>query len=481
MRSMRSAGRGRRAVDQGLIGPWDPTPPPGSAGYLDFSGTARPQDINATDWWFPLGRYVLPRHPWQPGQPIGISLAEANRHTLVVGPTRAGKTAGIIAPWIIEGYRAGYHVVAFDLKGGGDLERDITRYRDSLADHLPVRLTRWDYKQPGRSKSWNFIGELDTDSALSAAAEAICGRPRDNDPNRNFHLRDIKWAKGVLELAYDTQRALTVRDILGLLADRQLLRDTVSQYSGSRGANRLSDLVSLPAAEYGKATQFLATYFDVLNNDGFVMATTRRQTDMKRLSSGDAAVTIVNTPVVDGDLSQAVRGLFLALLLNRRYSEFGGNPQPLLLVLDESPRLQDRVDLGQILSLAAGANVSVVLAAQELEQFDEAKRAEICGNCGTLVLLAGTNPTSTDYVMKRLGNRVQATLSGSDSYARGSGRSTGYSLGSSTVPVLGHNELANPPTGQFGATVLNNRLSIRPVLVDLTRLDLLGPRTSVTP
>jgi hypothetical protein len=338
-----------------------------------------------------------------------------------------------------------------------------------------VPLTRWDYTQPKKSKSWNFIDELDSDSALNAAAEAICGRPRDNDPNRNFHLRDIKWAKGILELAFDAHRALTVRDIVGLLADRQLLCDTVSHLSGSRGATRLADLASLPAAEFGKSTQFLSTYFDVLNTDGFVATTSRSQTDMRRISSGDPGLTIINAPVVDGDLSQAVRGLFLALLLNRRFSEFGTNPHPLLLVLDESPRLQDRVDLGQILSLAAGANVSVLLAAQEIEQFEETKRSEICGNCGTLVLLAGTNPTTTDYVMKRLGNRIQATLSSSDSYGRGSGRSTGYSLGSNTVPVLGHNELANPPTGQFGATVLNNRLSKHPVLVDLTRLDLLTP------
>jgi hypothetical protein len=44
--------------------------------------------------------------------------------------------------------------------------------------------------------------------------------------------------------------------------------------------------------------------------------------------------------------------------------------------------------------------------------------------------------------------------------------------GSEPAPVLGHNELVHPPTGLRGAVVLNNRVSMRPILVDLTRRDL---------
>ncbi|NNN15363.1 MAG: type IV secretory system conjugative DNA transfer family protein [Acidimicrobiaceae bacterium] len=468
------ANGGAHAARKGLIGPWDPPPPPNVSGYLNFAGVARPEDIDCREWWFPLGRYVVPKYPWQATDPIGLSASEINRHTLVVGPTRAGKTAGLIAPWIVEGVLAGYNVVTLDLKGGGDLQRDVAAYRDSLPTRPPIRLRRWDYRNPSARNSWNFIRELDSDGAINAAAEAICGRPRDNDPNRNFHLRDLKWAKGLLELAYDTGEDLTVKDILSLLADQQSLESVIRAYPQSRGAQRIADLCTLDFPEYSKTTQFLTTYFEVLNNDGFVSATSQPRLSLNDVASGQASITIINAPVSDGELAEIASGLFMSLLLNRRLSAFGQTSAPLLVVLDESPRLQDRIDLGRTLSLAAGANVSLLLAAQEIEQFHEDKRNEILANCGTLVVMAGCNFSTTDVVMKRLGSRVETQLSSTSTYDK-NGRSTGYTSNINTVPVLGHNELSNPPTGIRGATVVNNRLSRRPVLVDFTRPDLTKP------
>jgi len=219
-----AAGRGTRAVSRGRIGPYDPVPPAGSTGYVDFSGVARPEEVDCRDWWFPLGRYVKPRHPWTPSQELGLSMRQANRHTLVLGPTRAGKTAGVIAPWIVAGVHAGYQVVTVDVKGNGDLREDIRRYRDAYAPGEQLRLVNWDYRDPAASKQWNFLSELDDEGSVNAAAEALCGRARDNDPNRNFHLRDLKWTRGLLELIYDSNVDMVVRDVLLLLADPLALR-----------------------------------------------------------------------------------------------------------------------------------------------------------------------------------------------------------------------------------------------------------------
>jgi type IV secretory pathway TraG/TraD family ATPase VirD4 len=145
----------------------------------------------------------------------------------------------------------------------------------------------------------------------------------------------------------------------------------------------------------------------------------------------------------------------------------------MLLVLDESPRLQDRLNLGSLLSVAAGAGVSVLLAAQEVEQFDEKKRSEILANCGSLVLLGGTNPTTTEYVISRLGTRVRGKVSRADSFDH-SGRSTSYTHDSESVPVLDHVALRYPPSGPFGAVLLNDQVSTKPVLIDLIRSDLVA-------
>lgn len=464
--------RGRRAVASGLVGPWDPPPPPGSAGYLDFSGVARPGDLNCSDWWFPLGRYLMPKRPWRPTDPIGLPLAEANRHTIVLGPSRAGKTAGLIAPWIVEGVRAGYRVVALDVKGDGDLQREVKSYRDSLPTQDALPFMKWDYADPSHSKSWNFIADLTSDGAINAAAEAICGKPRDNDPNANFHARDLKWMRGLLEVARDSAGLVTIRGLLNLLVSPVTLQNGLARLAVTRGSQRLADLAAMSPSDFSKGTQFLITYLESLNTDGFIEVTSKPQISMDQVAFGDPRLVMVNAPIVDGKLSEIASGLFLASLMQRRLGAFNSGAPPMLLVLDESPRLQERIDLGQLLSLAAGADVSVLLAAQEVEQYDERRRNEILANCGTLILMGGANPTTTRYVMDKLGERHGAKLSSGDSHHVREGRSRTYNVDSERVAVMGHNELYNPPFGRYGATVINNRVSTRPVLVDLTRADL---------
>lgn len=472
--SSRRLNRGARAVARGAIGPWDPTPPPGAQGYLDFSGVARPQDISCADWWFPLGRYVLPRHPWGADQPIGLPEREVNRHTVIIGPTRAGKTASVIAPWIVEGLAADHVVVALDIKGREDLRKEIICYRDAAYPGAQFRINEWNYSNPAKSRRWNFIRELSDDGAINAATEGICGLPRDNDPNRNFHLRDMKWARGLLELAHDSGLDLGVRNLLDVLSAADDLDRLVRRYAGTRGAQRLRDLVAMDPGEQARATQFLATYFEVLNNDGFVDVTRSSGFKLRKKVFEPGQLLLVDAPISDGPLAAVASGLFLSQVIHWRLDAFGSKPPPMLLVIDEAPRVLDRVDLGRLLSLAAGANVSVVIALQDVKQLPEDRRDEILANCGTTILMAGASPTSTEYVSKRLGTRIAASFSATESHARGSGRSTGYSLSSASTPVMGDNELRTPPTGRFGAVVVNNNISPRPILVDLTRADLLG-------
>lgn len=458
---------------RGAVGPWDPPPPPGAAGYLDYSGVARPRDILCRDWWFPLGRYVMPKHPWAAEQPIGLSMAEANRHTAILGVTRAGKTTSIIAPWIVEGLAANYVVVALDIKGKNDLLNEIKTYRDVAYPGSHFRINQWNYADPQVSRSWNFIRELDNDGSLDAAVEGICGLARDNDPNRNFHLRDLKWARGLLELAHDSGLNLGVRNVLDVLADPDGVERLANRYPTSRGAQRIRDLVALDPGERAKATQFLSTYFEVLNTDGFDQVTRSSRFDLRRMVFTPGQLVLVNAPISDGSLSAVSSGLFLSQVIQRRLSCFGtGNPSPMLLVIDEASKVMDRIDIGRLLSLAAGANVSVVIAFQNVGQVPRDKREEVFANCGTTVLMAGADSTTAEYISKRLGTRVAASYSSQESHGRGTGRSSSFGLSSSTVPVMGHSELRSPPAGKYGAVVINSNLSSRPILVDLTRADL---------
>jgi hypothetical protein len=480
-----TASGGKRAATSGLIGPYDKLPPPTVGGYLDFSGTARPQDINSEPWVFPLGRYVLPRRPWAPTEPIGLSRRDANRHTLIVGQSQSGKTQSIIVPWIYAGAAAGYLVVAIDVKGNGDLLRAVKAYsaanRQRFADSSG-RTPRFDvipldYHEPSRSARWNHIADLQSDGAINAAAEAICGRARDNDPNKNFHLRDLNWMRGLLELAHDSGEDHTVRTLLDLLADPDLLASLGRRYPQSRGTGRIVDLLRADATDYAKYCQFLVPYLEVLNNDGFIrLSTPHRDLPLLRTAElsggigGRGGLVIINAPKADFALSEVSSSLMLNLLLQERLSSYGMDPIPMLLVLDEAPRLQHRIDMASLLSLAASANVSILLAAQEINAFDEPSRDELLANCGTLVVLPGASDTTTKYAGGRLGTRIRSVVTLSSTY--GTERGSSINHASETVPVMGHNEFNAPPTGLRGATIVSRYLSHRPVLVDLTRDDL---------
>lgn len=472
--AQRTSNRGGRAARQGMIGPFDPPPPPQAQGYLDYSGLATPSDIRGVTWTFPLGRYVLPRKKWEGREELGVSEETANRHTVVYAPTQAGKTTSIIAPWIYAGMRTGYLVVALDLKGNGDLRAKVAQYAASQEPLPTAGYAAFDYTDSDESVSWNWLSDLADDASIEAAAEALVGRDRENDPNREFRLRDLKWMRGLLELVSLSGVPWTVRSLLELLDDQPRLQLLVNRQSGSRAAARLGDLVFLPPDEYALKIQFVTTYLEVLNTDGFVSVTRRRQLRISDLGD-QPGLFVVTAPIAHGRLSTAVSSLFLGQFLNRQFQQFNRSSRPVLLVLDEAPRLKDRLDLAQLMAVSASSGMSVLLAVQEVTDFEEKERDVILANCGTHILLHRAGHRTTEFFGQRLGTRVATRQTQSSSYTR-EGASWQAGLQSAEVPVLGRAELASPPGGEFGAFVHSYDLSRKPILVDLTRHDLLRPR-----
>jgi len=148
--------------------------------------------------------------------------------------------------------------------------------------------------------------------------------------------------------------------------------------------------------------------------------------------------------------------------------------RPVLLVLDEAARLQNRLDLASLLSLIAGANVSVLLATQDISQFKEEIRDEILANCGNIICLSRVAQTTTEFFSRRLGKVERETLN----YSRGSGGETGrnknWSRGSELRQVLEHREISSPPRnfGDWTATLSIPLLANKPIISNLARTDL---------
>ena len=464
-----------RGAKQGILGPGDPPPPPHAlqAGLWDYRGVARPRDIPPVSADFPLGRYIEPRR-WSPGQRFWLSAPIANEHTIALGPTRSGKTASVIAPWIHHALGLGYSVLAVDVKGKDELLNEVKRY-SAYHGPLGVPVLKWDYADPARSVSWDWIADLRDDGEVNAAVEAVCGRPSPSDPNKFFHQSAIKYLRGLLQLAPTMRAPLTLEGMIALLGDQRALESLVNARRGHPGSTRLAELTGLSPGEFLKYTMELKTHLEALDTSGFHAVTRSRQFSFDGLwNSRRAVLMIVNAPVADGALADAACSLFLGQFIQRALSGFGRASSPILLVLDEGARVQRRLELGTTLSLVAGAGISVLLATQDVTQFDDDCRDEILANCGTMICLPRVSRATTDYLAGRLGEMQFASMTRSTSQDRRVGGSQSWTHSSERAAVLGHREIAAPPRefGGWPAIVHSPSVTSKPIVVDLTRLDL---------
>lgn len=475
--AVRRANKGSRAVRRGLVGPWDQVPA-GAQDFLDYSGVATPNDVQWQTWALPLGKYVLPKAArfgdgFQTKDEFGLSPETANRHTVVYAPAGSGKTTSVIAPWIYSAMAQGYLVVALDLKGNGDLMSIIQQYAASQSPLPDVAISNFDYTDPMRSVSWNWIRELSgNDAALDAAALALVGKGDDLGQNRVFWQRDLKWMRGLLEYASTSDHNWTVETLLRLLDDHPRLARYITNTAPDRARSRLTDLVYLPETEYYEKVQFLTTYLEVLNNPGFNRVTARRELKMQDVAS-EPGLLLVTAPLGDGKTSEAVSGLFLSQFISAQLKKFNTGSRPVLLVLDEAPRLQARLDLPQLMTTSRSSGLSVLLALQEITDFEEKSRDTILSNCVTHILLPGAGAPTTEYFGKRLGMRTVARQTQSMNYSRREGQTFQTGVQNAEVPVLGRAEMTTPPGGPYSAVVHCHELTRKPILVDLTRYDLL--------
>jgi type IV secretory pathway TraG/TraD family ATPase VirD4 len=437
----------------------------------DYRGVARPQDIASAPLDLPLGRLIDPK-AWRAERAFGLPAGVANQHTCVLGPTRSGKTASIVAPWIHAALRQGQSVLAVDVKGRDDLLGEVKRHSAQVGV-LGVPVIKWDYNDPARSASWNWIAQLDGDSQINAAVEAVCGRVSPSDPNKFFHQSAIKYLRGLLLLAPAVPGGLDLGRILRLLDDQTALESLVTGHRSHPGAQRLIELTGLSRGEFIKHTMELRTHLETLDTQGFLSVTQRDQFSFDVLHAERPVLVIVSAPVADGALGDAASSLFLGQFLQRALTGFGPVGRPVLLVLDEAARVQNRIDLGSTLSLVAGVGVSSLLATQDVSQFQAERRDEIMANCGNLICLPRVSKASTDFLAGRLGEMAFPTVSSSASASWGPmGQS--WTRSEQRGPVLGHREIASPhpALGPWPGVVHCPALSSRPILVDLTRPDL---------
>jgi type IV secretory pathway TraG/TraD family ATPase VirD4 len=465
----RVVGRGARAARNGVLGPADPDPPPG-LDFYDYRGVARPRDVrHLINGPFRLGQVVDPHRG--PQAPIGLTLEHLGRHAALLGMTGSGKTSSLVIPWICTALQRGASVVALDVTG--DLLDEILDYRRVVGE-LGAQVAKWDFTSPSQSIVWDWLGELNDQTAVIAAVEALVGRDNPHDPQPFFAQRDRRVLRALIESILETQRPPMTSTLLQAARDQGLVRRLAALSPGS--TQRLAEVLSLSPGEYAKAMSGVVNALAVFDHAGVIAVTTPRAGQpVLRLSDLEniPSLLVVGSPLHGSRTSVSTSALVLSQIIRFLYGRFGRPGRPVFLVVDEAARLVDRINYEELTSVSRRAGVSVVLALQTAGQIkDETERRTILDNCATVACLAGPTSDSARYLMGRLGQRQQSSLSMNQSIDTSGRLNHQYSRSSALVPVLGEREIMDPPFSPYAATVHNPNIAAAPVMVDLTRWDL---------
>ncbi len=471
-----AASRGLGSFPGGVVGPGDPPPAPGAEGFFDYRGIATGREVQFLD------QRVLGRGSFRMGAlldvrrgplfPIGLPMPVLQRHAAVVGPAGSGKTAGVLVPWIHSALAGGNTVVAVDVKG--DLYEDITAYanRDPIGP-LGVRAAKWDFTDPARSISWDWIAETREDTEIDAAVIAILSREERSTADPYFHRRDSMMLRGLFRFLPTITRPgqhAAVPDLLGLLSDQQRMQRAIAKFAQAPGASDLAaTLNGLSDTEYPRAISGVTTALGRLNGTGVQEVSKPSSFQLADLFAAPCLL-VVTAPLKGSETARFLSSLFLNLLAQRLYRRFGQPGTQIFLVVDEAARIVDRFSFEEVLAVSRSAGVSVCLAAQDVGQFkDENERSAIFANCATVVWLAGTSPLSAKLLSERLGTHPVNSLNLNRDPSK-----WGTGIGQSIVnaPVLGDREIMQPPFGPRCAIAHVNApelgIPAKPLLVDLS-------------
>jgi type IV secretory pathway TraG/TraD family ATPase VirD4 len=461
--------RGAHAARHGQIGPDDPPPPPEAATRaLDYRGLARPRELALEPWAYRLGRLREPGRRWEllPGGEIGLAPTDIEGHVAILGPARSGRTSSFVVPWIYGALGCGRSVLAVDARG--DLWAALRRY-GAQRERLNANVYHWSYRDPGRSSSWRWIDELSSAEAIEAAVEAILGRERPTDPAPAQRRHDARMLTALLALAR-TQPRTSAAEMLTTISDRQRLQAFLSPLPASGFVRDLGELLTLQGSQYRDAVSGVVDGLRPLASPEVLRVSEAPGLTLELLDRAPSLL-IAGLPAGGGRTAETTVGLLLALAVERRLRG-SASRTPMLLILDEAPRIQERIQIQTLLSLGAAAGLAVVLTAQGVGQFSESEREEIMSNCETMILLPRVGKSSTAYFSERLGNRTTAGLLRSTRRERPwDPPQRGLDTSNQTVPMLGHREISMPPFGGYPAIVHARALHGQPFLVDVARDD----------
>ncbi len=458
-----------------ILGPGDPPPTSRTAAFAyDYRYTLPTDDARKLSFYsskYRLGSFIDVRTHIRVGD-VGLSVEQMVGPTLIVGPTQAGKTTSLIAPWLATAIANGWSAVAVDVKG--DLMAAVGRCLRLRGRYDDARTIVLDARGRGTA-SWQWVKDATSSpTGREAVVASLLGRapPRNISDPALWH-RDVRYLRGLLELAAH-RRLESAQDLLRVLRSRDALEDALASMSQD---NALADLLQFDLPDdFARRTEVISAMLDGVVSESAASSDARAF----ELASffREPTFLCVLSPVAEEPRSASFAGLALTLLLEKGYRHFGAPPaRPVLLAVDEAARMANRLNLEEIASYSAGAGLRPVFALQDLAQAQQpggmtSQLSTLASNATTMIVMEGSSPATAAGLIGRLG-RIDVpfrdrTVTNWQSF--NPSHTDAYRLEQRSA--LGEREITAPPFGPRTAVVHARKVSNLPFLVDLTRGDL---------
>ena len=439
----------------------------GNQDAMDYRGTATEPELHALKQsGVPIGHFMHPRGQSRGLLQLPIDLLQ--RGCAVIGPTGAGKTEGIVLPWIKSLLGQGASVVTCDVKG------DLFDRLMPEAKKIGARVWYWNISDTARSMSWNWFDAIQDYRDIEAAPLSILGKPKPNDNQPFFYERDYRWLRALINITKQAYKhTAQPRYLYSLVGNQNALRTLFRQSPVIQNlAAEVADMLQFSVDEHSKAVSGLLNALHLFNTPAIRHVTERSDFELSEISD-EPTLLIIGANLADGRASEVMSGMFINQLNNLVYRRLNGphhKALPLYFILDEAARLKDRINYEEMLSVVRSAKVGVCLASQDVNQFgDTGQQAAILSNCLTFIALRGSSADTAKYFSSRLGYRNEQQMVTNTNRGPFDLLSThGKSQHTTSVPVLGEREIMHPAGGPYCAVVQVTPVSKKPFLIDLT-------------
>lgn len=344
--------------------------------------------------------------------------AERQVSTIVIAPTRSGKTSGLMIPAILE--HAG-PIIATSVKG--DL-LTTAAYRQTVGEVRvfdPTGATGWP------AAGWSPVEASSTWLGARRTADRLLRQARQGNGSHTDFWQGMGMRFLAPLLFAAAQDGASMRDVLRWveLVEQDEPRAALEAVSSSaEGFGALTSLESLWREDHrirGSVVQTVATALEAYQDSGVMDAAQRHEITADWLLTPDRCNTLY--VIAPADDQERLEGVFAALLTDliaaafSRASEQGSPLDPVLqCVLDEAPYIARLPNLARIASTGAGEGIRLLTAAQTMaqlvERWGQAEAETIIAGHPSRIFGAGlSDPTSLSYLRTALGDEEVRTVS----------------------------------------------------------------------